>query len=166
MSTTHKAKFKVGDWVSFPSGSLRVYAQVIEDQGVIGSEGRQLYRIRIPPSRNNEADVFLASEDDLTKAPAPQPELIAEYFRSGALLEILRQNPSKVWLTHSPRGEISHTFDEISGLLGGAVPPVAALQEGRIFRPKANAVLAFLQCFGLEEALARDVLNAVGYAPA
>lgn len=41
------ARFRVGDWVSFPWGTTRVRAQVVEDLGCIGHKGRRLYGLRM-----------------------------------------------------------------------------------------------------------------------
>jgi hypothetical protein len=44
------ARFHVGDWVSFEYGPRRVVAQIVEDHGPIGVNGRRLYDVRLKVS--------------------------------------------------------------------------------------------------------------------
>ena len=70
-----KARFKVGDWVSFPYGALMPIARIIEDRGRIGHGGRQLYRVELPIP-DNEPDRFEVAEETLT--PSAPPETTAQ----------------------------------------------------------------------------------------
>ena len=65
-----KARFKVGDWVSFRYGVRDVVVQIIEDRGPIGYQGRRLYRIEMP-REDNEPDRFEAAEEGMTLAAPP-----------------------------------------------------------------------------------------------
>jgi hypothetical protein len=40
-------RYRVGDWVSFLYGARRAVAQVVEDRGPIGVNGRRLYGVRL-----------------------------------------------------------------------------------------------------------------------
>ena len=73
MKTSRKLsrRFKVGDWVSFDYGIRRITAQVVEDRGTLGVQGRRLYRVRPMPSREDLNDFELAEEE---LEPATEPE--------------------------------------------------------------------------------------------
>jgi hypothetical protein len=176
MSTAHRktARFKVGDWVSFRYGVRPVWAQVIEDRGLLGVGRTRLYRIRMgdePGGEESEEPVeFEVPEDDLTRA-RPEHGAVIDYLKQGGLLAILQSNlgggrsQPRVWLTFDPRGKIVHTFDKARGLFGGKTVPFFALQEYLVFRPKEDEVIEFLTSFGSSESEARDVIKAVGTAP-
>jgi hypothetical protein len=72
MKTARKLsrRFKVGDWVSFDYGIRRTIAQVVEDRGALGVQGRRLYRVRPMPSREDSHDFELA-EEELEPATVP-----------------------------------------------------------------------------------------------
>ena len=69
-ATRSKARFLVGDWVSFPFGVERALAQVIEDRGPLGKDGRHIYRIRREWDQDDE-NATERSETELEKADAP-----------------------------------------------------------------------------------------------
>jgi hypothetical protein len=173
MSTAHRKRacFKVGDWVSFVYGVRPVWAQVIEDRGLLGVGRTRLYRIRFgdDPSagESGEPVEFEVPEDDLTLA-RPDHEAVIEYLEQGGLLAILQSNlgggrsQPRVWLTFDRGGRIVHTFDKTRGVLGGETVPFFALLEYRVFTPKAHQVIDFLASFGLNRAEAEQVVAAVG----
>jgi hypothetical protein len=66
-----KAVFKVGDWVTFPYGTMNVHARIIEDRGRIGHKGRRLYRIEIP-FVDGEPSRFEMPEEDMTATTVPK----------------------------------------------------------------------------------------------
>jgi hypothetical protein len=72
MSITTKPapRFRVGDWVSFLYGRRRVQAQIIEDRGPLGVNGRRIYRVRLD-LEDAESTSFEVSEEDLEGATAP-----------------------------------------------------------------------------------------------
>ena len=135
MSTAHRqeARFRVGDWISFRYGPRQVWAQVIEDRGPLGVNGRRLYRVRMD-QESGESVAFEVTEDDLTPAQPDRTEII-DYLTRGGLLQILRSNlgggprQPRVWLTFNPHGRLSHTFTAERGLVGGATVPFFALHE-------------------------------------
>jgi hypothetical protein len=69
MGTTRKkaALFRVGDWVTFRYGAGDVTAQVIEDRGPLGVNGRRLYRVRLTRDFA-EPDSFELPEEELAAA--------------------------------------------------------------------------------------------------
>jgi hypothetical protein len=72
MSTPRKkaARFRVGDWVAFRFGAGDATAQVIEDRGPIGVNGRRLYRVRLTLAFT-EPDSFELPEEELRAASPP-----------------------------------------------------------------------------------------------
>jgi hypothetical protein len=171
MSTARRQapRFKVGDWISFQYGSRRVWAQIIEDRGPIGVNGRRLYRIRLGEEAS-ESVAFEVAEDDLSPAQADRAGII-DYLKRGGLVAILRSNLGggpdrpKAWLQFDPQGRFIHTLSAERGLVGGATVPFFALQANRVFAPKAEEVIGFLSSFGLSRTDAEDVLRSVGTAP-
>lgn len=65
-----KPRYKIGDWVSFRYVAYDALAQVIEDRGPIGVNGRRLYRLRMD-REGCEPDSFELPESSLTPASAP-----------------------------------------------------------------------------------------------
>jgi hypothetical protein len=172
MSTKTKAsnQFKVWDWVSFPYGVRDMLAQIIELRGPLGTNGRQIYRIRIVPDEG-EPDEFELPEEALQAASAPEKGAIIDYLKQGGLVEILRsnlvggRNQPKVWLTYTQRGNITHTLVPERGIVGGRVVPYFALYEDKVFAGKEKAVADFLQSFGLSRKDAEQVIAAIGTGP-
>lgn len=162
---TMPPRFRLGDWVTFQYGVRPVFAQIIEDRGPIGADGRRLYRIRLDQDLNEPVS-FEMPEDEMVKA-VPEKAAILRYFKQGGLLEILGrntqggpiQNQPKVWLTFDPHGKISYTFSAERGLVGnGATVPF----DGT-WPHKWKDVATFLESFGLSQEEARDVMNAFGF---
>ena len=163
------ARFRVGDWVSFLYGPRRVWAQMIEDRGLLGVNRRRLYRVRLDQD-SGESIAFEVPEDDL-EAAVLEKGAVLRYLREGGLAAILRANLAgdrdhqRVWLTFTPRGDIVHTFTADRGLSGGAPAPSSAWHEGKVFTGKQGEVIKFLTSFGLTRTEAEDVLRALGTAP-
>jgi hypothetical protein len=168
--TQRAAKFRVGDRVSFLYGPRRVQADVIEDRGPIGVNGRRLFRVRLELV-GTEASCFEIPEVNLEAAAVPDKEDLIRYLKSGGLAEILGANleggkeQPRAWLTLDSQGSVTHTFINHQGLIGGAAVPFFALYNDRIFAPRKEDVAVFLESFGLTPAEAEDVIRAVGTAP-
>ena len=104
---------------------------------------------------------------------APGKEEIINYLENGGLVSILMANSSggrnqpRVWLCRDQLGNITHTFSQDNGLVGGAALPFWVLWENdRIFLPKKDQVVAFLSSsFGLTSEESEAVIEAVGTAP-
>jgi len=157
------AKFRLGDWVTFRYGVRPVFAQIIEDRGPLGADRRRLYRIRVDWDLD-ESTEFEMPEDEMERA-VPDKAAVLDYLKRGGLVEILGRNDQggpvrnqpKVWLTLSPRGEVSYTFAADRGLIGsGATVPFDGSD-----RHKRPQVLEFLQSFGLTQGEAEEVVEAV-----
>lgn len=155
------ARFRRGDWVTFPFGVQPAFAQIIEDRGAIGVGGRRLYRVRVDQELDDPFS-FEVPEEEMEKV-VPDRAAIKDYLEQGGLLEILRANtqggrPPRVWLTIGRRGEITHTFDAERGLIGNGhpVPFDGFLPHNR------SKVLPMLQSFGLTYEEAEGIMESVG----
>ena len=69
-TTKHTSRFGVGDWVSFQYGPGKAQAQIIEDRGTLGINGRRIYRVRLD-LEDGESTSFELLEEDLESAMAP-----------------------------------------------------------------------------------------------
>lgn len=165
-----RKRFHVGDWVAFRFGTSDLFAQVAEERGPLGINRRQLYRIQVDRD-GDEPDSFELPEDELRAAAPPDKTAIVSYLASGGLVKILQSNLNggreqpKVWLTFSPRGEVSHTFVPERGIVGGAPVPFFALHEGKVFKGKESDVAHFLGGFQLNRDEVDSILKRVGMAP-
>src|SRR3954451_1183678 len=61
-------RFRLGDWVSFPVGFRRTLAQVVEDRGPVGMQGRRLYQLQIDRGGDGGTAIEVP-EADLKPAP-------------------------------------------------------------------------------------------------
>ena len=162
-------RFKVGDWVSFRYGVRQVSAQIIEDRGKIGINGRRLHRIRMCDESTEERS-FEVPEVDLAPVEFNRA-LVMEYLKNEGLLEILRANlgdrkkQPRVWLAFDSDGNLIHTFTEEQGYIGGETVPWFALQGNQVFSPKSKEVVNFLTSFGLSPEEAEQVVKKVGTSP-
>ncbi|HUY34020.1 MAG TPA: hypothetical protein VMV69_14830 [Pirellulales bacterium] len=163
-------RFKVGNWVSFPWGTGKMFSQVIEERGSLGVNGRHLYRIRFERG-DDEYESFEMPDDDLDPVAPPDNPAVMRYLKEGGLVAILQsnlgggRNQPKAWLTYTSRGDITHTFDAQRGVIGGAAVPFFALHEDRVFAGKKGQVIEFLAGFGLSRSDAEDVVAKVGTGP-
>lgn len=171
-----KAAFRVGDRVTISWGSKPMEATITEDRGLLGVGGRRLYQIEIPLDPFDPIITEFPEEEiapfDRTNGHAPlRRAAIIEFFKFGGLALILRSNIAggklqpRVWLRHDSNGNITYTFAEERGRVGGESVPARALREGRIFAPKRDEVLKYLRSFGLSKAQAEDVIAEVGTVP-
>src|SRR3954465_4682700 len=90
-TSTPAPRFRTGDWVSFPFGTRRVFAQVIEDRGPLGVNRRRLYRVRLDEGEG-EPDAFEIPEEDLTAAAPPDKAAALRHLKEGGLVAILQSN--------------------------------------------------------------------------
>ena len=165
-------RFQVGDWVRIPLGPRRVDALIVEDRGRIGAGGRRLLAVEVP-SDPAEPMRFEVSESEAEPADrqAPEKGKIVRYLKQGGLLAILQSNTSggrdqpRVWLRYDTLGNVTYTFIERHGQVGGERVPFLAIHGERIFRAKLDAVRHFLMSFGLSRSEADDVIKSVGTAP-
>jgi hypothetical protein len=164
----------VGDNVCFVFGTTPIQGVVVDDRGPIGADHVRIYAVRIPNEPfddyviempGDELDLAVASTD-----PIPEANVV-DYLEHGGLVQILKSNSAdganrpQVWLVRDSLGNVVHTFHAEHGLVGGAVAPFFALHGNRIFTPKQQEVIDFLESFGLSVENAERVVRTVGTAP-
>jgi hypothetical protein len=175
MSTA--TRFQVGDQVTFSYGRSTMTGEITEDRGPLGLEGRRIYQVRV--SRDPfEPETWEMSEDDLE--PAPDRETlragmnmseVEAYLARGGLVTILQSNLSggrdqpHVWLRPNTLGNVTYTFAEERGVLGGEKVPFLLLHDGKILTHRKDEAIAYIQTFGLDRDAAERVVAAVGTAP-
>src|SRR5262249_10770787 len=83
MSTARKTarRLRVGDWVTFPFGSWRPFAQVIEDRGRLGVKGRRIYRLRLDQDESEPWEFELNEEE--VEAANPDRTAVLRFLREG-----------------------------------------------------------------------------------
>lgn len=169
--------YQVGDRVLVPLGARKVKGFITEDRGAIGVQGRRLYRVAIPVEPD-EPISFELPESEIQSIPESEsadreldPVEVDDYLMHGGLALILQAESSggkgqpRIWLCRDTRGNLTHTFVEERGLLGGSAVPGMASQWGRVFAPKRDEVLTYLESFGLDRGRAEKVVAAVGTYP-
>lgn len=178
MSVTHgQSGFRVGDRVAVELGRRRLTGVVVEDRGAIGPQGRRLFQVDIPMDPFEPMRVELP-EDEMEAIPpdtaAARPldhESVIDYLTSGGLIAILRsnlvggKNQPRVWLCLDQLGNLTHTFIPERGVIGGQVVPFWAVHDDKVFSPKWDTVLSFLESFGLNRHEAETVVSEIGTAP-
>ena len=172
-SSTAQRRFHVGENVRFTFGTLPVTGEVVEDRGPLGGGGRQIVRVRLDMDPYDPLFFELpADELEVWQQPdAPlSPDEIREYLSNGGLLLMLQTGPNdrepRIWLRRDHLGNVTHTFIEKRGMVGGAVPPGLAVEGDRIFSGKRDAVQAFIRSFGLTDRDADRIIRHIGVAPA
>ena len=162
----------VGQRVQIPFGVGKVSGTIVEDRGPIGVGGRRLFLISIP-NDPDDPDVVMRAEDELeddtTQAEALTPTEIQAFLESGGLISILRRNnaggAAPVWLCRDSLGNLTFTFTEERGLIGGAPIPFSSLHGDKVFKPRIPEVLEFLTGLGLSPKSSRAIISRVGHAP-
>lgn len=178
MATTRgKTLLRLGDPVRIVLGRRKLTGAIVEDRGAIGIGGRRLFQVSIPMDPDDPM-VVEAPEDELE--PLPEAERVVEpldrakvveYLSNGGLLSILFANLSggrsqpAVWLCRDQLGNVTHTFVPERGLVGGRVAPFRAIHDDRVFTPKRDQVVTFVESFGLDRAEAEHVVEEVGTSP-
>jgi hypothetical protein len=176
-TTQEQPSFRVGDRVRVDFGRRKLLGVIVEDRGALGAHGRRLFQVDIPMDPFDPMSVELP-EDEIESMPAGagenppmEKQKIMDYLINGGLISILRANLSggknqpRAWLCPDQLGNITHTFTAPRGVVGGQLVPFSALHEDRVFTPKRDAVLAFIQSFGLSHQEAERVISEVGAAP-
>jgi hypothetical protein len=161
-----RARYRVGDLVGFLFGVQRAVAQVIEDRGPLGVNGRRVYRIRHLSGMDDPTD-FELPEESLEPVTLSTDD-VREYLGGGGLVNILGRNPGseptppRAWLSYTTLGHLTHTFDPENGVRGGAEVPLFALNGRKIAASEQGRVAAFIRSFGLSTADADEVVRRVG----
>ena len=92
---------------------------------------------------------------------------LVNFFVDGGLVRILkgavgRDEVPRAWLYQRGQGEVFHTFKESLGKLGGYPVPLYAIEQGRIFEAKQDAVVSYLIEFGLSKREAEYIIQQIG----
>jgi hypothetical protein len=66
--SNQKSRIEVGEWVYVPLGGDPLEAQVVEDRGNLGVNGRRILRISVPWDEGMEPREFEIPEEDLIRA--------------------------------------------------------------------------------------------------
>ncbi len=170
-----KALFQVGDPVKVPLGRGQGAGVISEDRGPIGIRGGHLYQVLVPMDPFEPA-IFELAEDEIEAFPQAtevhrrpiEKEKIIHYLKLGGLISILQSGASgggiapRVWLCRDQLGNLTHTFAQERGVVGGETVPSWAAQFGSIFKSKQKEVASLLHSFGLDVKQAADVIRAVG----
>ena len=165
--------FQIGDWIRVPRGSGVATGTVVEDRGALGVDGGHIYRVLLgmdpedPESFEYPAEELQPFAGEPPFGPADTPHII-RYLRHGGLLSILRANlgggkhQPRVWLCRDTLGNITHTFYEERGLVGGRTVPFYALSGEKVLEPKRDQVTDYVESFGLSRDDADAIIRAVG----
>ena len=178
MSVTHgHPAFHVGDRVRVDFGRRKLTGVIVDDRGAIGAQGRHLFQVDIPMDPFEPMSVEVP-EDEIEAIP-PGTEVtgpidrqrIVDYLVNGGLISILRSNLSggknqpRAWLCLDQLGNVTHTFVPDRGVMGGQLVPIGAVHDDKVFAPKRDSVLSFVESFGLNHKEAEKVIAGVGTAP-
>ena len=76
-----RPRFHIGDWVKFEYGPKKVSAKIVEDRGLLGIQGRRLYRVQLDEELG-EASTFEVPENELeTELPPVRVSYEVKYIR-------------------------------------------------------------------------------------
>jgi hypothetical protein len=163
-----------GMLVRVPFGPGTVNGRIIEDRGPVGARGRHLYTVEVPSDPDDPFLLVLAAddiEDDYVPDEPIEPDEVREFLLNAGLISILRRNmlgganqPS-AWLCRDTLGNVTFTTHPDRGMIGGSRIPFFARRGERVFTPKRDEVVAFVESFGLSRDAAEEVVEAVGTAP-
>jgi hypothetical protein len=172
-----QSRFHVGDHVRSTFGSPKMTGVIVEDLGPLGGQGRHLFRVEIPEDPFEPRSVHLR-EDEMEAVPpgtetpkSIDKQQVVDYLVNGGLISILWANrmggthQPRAWLLLDQLGNVTHTFYPERGILGGQIPPSGAVYNGKVFTDNRDAVLSFLESFGLNHQEAEEVVSEVGTAP-
>ena len=165
--------FRVGDRIRAPRGRGVAIGTVVEDRGALGVNGGHIYRVLLsmdpedPESFEYPAEELRPFAGEPPFGPADTRRLV-RYLRHGGLVSILRANMAggkyqpRAWLCRDTLGNVTHTFYEERGLVGGQTVPFFALSGEKIFEPKREQVIAYVESFGLSRADAEAIVRRIG----
>ncbi len=177
MSVTQgESRFHVGDRVRVDLGRRKLTGVIVEDRGAIGAQGRRLFQVDIPMDPFEPMSVELPEDEMEAIAPGTEvarpidSQRTIDYLVNGGLISILRSNISggknqpRAWLCLDQLGNVTHTFIPERGEIGGQLVPFWAVHEDKVFTPKRDSVLSFVESLGLNRLEAEKVVSEVGTA--
>jgi hypothetical protein len=121
-------RFQRGDWVAFTAGFRRVLAQVVEDRGPVGTQGRRIYQVRIDRSEDGDNAIEVPEADLETPPPIMTAEVAREngvstqnWPRQGFHATYKRSKDDQVWRS------------SLTPVTSKAVPPMAMGPRGLVY---------------------------------
>ena len=171
MSVTRgQSPFHIGDRVRIDFGRRKLTGVIVEDRGAIGAQGRHLFQVDIPMDPFEPMSVELP-EDEIESIPSEtettrpiDKRRITDYLVNGGLISILRSN-ARIWLCLDQLGNVTHTFVPERGVIGGELVPFESVHDDKVFTPKRDFVLSFVESVGLNRREAEMIVPEVGTAP-
>jgi hypothetical protein len=168
-SLAKSGRFRFLQHVRVPFGDKSVVGTILEDRGPLGVEGRRLYTVEVYHDPG-ESTVSEFPEDEIEEYLQPSHldrQAINDYLVQGGLIAMLRTNRGRhapaVWLCLDGFGNVTHTTTPERGVVGGRVAPLwTDTADDRIYAPKVDQVVEFIQGFGFSGDEARSVVNQVG----
>src|SRR5262245_9787993 len=168
-------RFHVRDRVRVLRNRRLVSAEVVEDLGPVGMKGRRLYRVDVfqdpyDPFSSVRPEEELEPEDPVEQQnPLDRKESI-DFFKNGGLVRILStfgtdcKIPPRVGLRRDNLGNVTYTFVQGRGMVGGATVPHPLTLDDllRVRLARKDVVIKFLAGFGLTPQEAEEVIQAVG----
>ena len=162
-------KYQVGDKVWVPLAVDRECGVVKEDRGNLGIGGRRLYYVDVSLDPYTH-DRHLVGEDEMQPYDEKDvkkisSEEIVKFLTNVGLVSMLRRNlPNRVWLRRNSAGNVSYTYLEEFGEIGGQHAPLYVLMGDKISKQGEDQVRQFIESFGLSKAQVQHVLQKVGVA--
>jgi hypothetical protein len=125
-ATKLNSRFKVGDWVTYPGGFRKVLAQVAEDRGPVGMQGRRLYQLRIDAGEEGGTTIEMPEADlelppAITSADAARKNGLStqNWPRQGFHIAYEQKSDTNVWRV------------SLKPVVSWAIPPIA-VREGSV----------------------------------
>jgi hypothetical protein len=109
-------RFFIGDWVKFAYGPKKVSARIVEDRGLLGVQGRRLYRVQLDDELG-QPSTFEVPEDELETELTP--------VRISYTVKYIRNDNTHIWRASTRRDRV------LKGVKAkGAVGYTTAFHEG------------------------------------
>jgi hypothetical protein len=100
-----KARFQIGDWVSFLYGPRQVHGKVVEDRGPLGAHGRRIFLVQADIGQDEEA-TFEVPEDNLDEFTQAIEDEPSPGTRVEFKVTYVRQGLSRTWRAKVDRGRV------------------------------------------------------------
>src|SRR5271157_4405672 len=126
-------RFHIGDWVKFDYGPKKVSAMIVEDRGLLGIQGRRLYRVQLDKELG-EASTFEVPENELeTELPPVRLSYEVKYISTGN---------TNVWHASTRKERVLKGVKAADLFRSARVfrPRHSAFRSARVFRPRRSAV--------------------------
>jgi hypothetical protein len=135
-----KARFQVGDRISFLYGPRQVQGYVVEDRGPLGAHGRRIFLVRADLGQDEES-TFEVPEDDLEDYSQAAEDKASPGLRVEFSVTYSRQGSSRKWQARAKRGRVYRGVEA-----SGAVAYTTSRWEGESHDDeKRSIVTVFLK---------------------